>query len=309
MKRQFRFILNFRLMKHIVSNTLKIMKRTFITVTMAILSVVAFGQTCFKDGTVWKTKVFYDADPSVDLVEISKLDGTETVGGYEAMKMYCEYENKPDSKYLAYYVRTDKDKVYFMPAINDSKTWYLMYDFGMVPGQGCYMYCPPYGNQEPYKAYIKCIGISKGESSAYSVMEMEDYKDETCDEQTKGEGKWFKGISSYIGVNYNIGFGLDGRGGTLLEVRNGDEVFYMQTPTSVSQVSKSSVEYRLDGQELNVSNIKDGKKVSVYSIDGKLLGTFKPKGNNVNVYLSKDGLYILKVGELKQKILVQSSDK
>lgn len=285
------------------------MKKIFTTVTMAILSVVAFGQTCFKDGTVWKTKVFYDADPSVDLVAISKLEGTETVGGYEALKMYCENENKPDSKYLAYYIRTDKDKVYFMPAINDSKTWYLMYDFGMVPGQGCYMYCPPYGNQEPYKAYVKCVSISKDESSAYSVMEMEDYKDETCDEQTKGEGKWFKGISSYIGVDYNIGFGLAGRGGTLLEVRNGDEVFYTQTPASVSQVSQSSVEYRLDGHNLNVSNIKNGEGVSVYSIDGKLLDSFKPKGNNVSVRLPKAGLYVLKVGEMKQKVLVPSSGK
>lgn len=285
------------------------MKRIFFTATMAILSVVAFGQTCFKDGTVWKTEAFNDANPSEHLVEISKLEGTETVDGYEALKMYTEYENRPGSKYLAYYIRTDKDKVYFMPAEYDSKDWYLMYDFGMVPGQGCYMYRPSYGNQEPYKGYVKCVSISKNENSACSVMEMEDYKDETCDEQTKGEGKWYKGISSYWGVGNNIGYGLDGIGGMLQEVRNGDEVFYLQTPSSVSQVSRSAIEYHLDGLDLDVSNIRGGEKVGVYSVDGKLLGSFKAKGNNVSMRLPQEGLYVLTVGNLKQKVLVPSAGK
>lgn len=206
------------------------MKRFFNTLAMTLLSMVAFGQTCFKDGTEWKAQIDPDADPTEHYVKISRLEGTVNIGGYEALKMYTEREGRPETKYLNYYVRTDKDKVYFMPAEYNSGTWYLMYDFGMTPGQGCYMYRPPYGNQEPYRSYVKCVSIGQEEGYNYPVMELVDYMDETCDELTKGDGRWLKGVSSLNGVDFNIGFGLTGTGGgTLLEVKNGNDVYYSKT--------------------------------------------------------------------------------
>ena len=279
------------------------MKKIFNTLAMTLLSMVAFGQTCFKDGTEWKAQINPDADPTEHYVKISRLEGTVNIGGYEALKMYTEREGRPETKYLNYYVRTDKDKVYFMPAEYNSGTWYLMYDFGMTPGQGCYMYRPPYGNQEPYRSYVKCVSIGQEEGYNYTVMELVDYMDETCDELTKGYGRWLKGVSSLNGVDFNIGFGLTGTGGgTLLEVKNGNDVYYSIT-SSIHENKQASVEYRVEGLRVFVSNLNTKDKIQVYQADGTLLGSYIPKGQNMSISLPKDGAYILKIGEMTKKII------
>lgn len=287
---------------------MKIMKRIFIIMAMVILSAAVWGQNCFKDGTEWKTYIYDDTNPYGGYMEISKLEGTENIDGYESLKMYSMHEDKPDSKTLTYYIRTDIDKVYFMPAENDSRTWYLMYDFNMVPGQGCYVYCPIFG-EKPSRYYIKCVGISKKEDTKYSTMEMEDYADETCNELTKGEGEWLKGISSIAGVDYNAGFGMAGYGSMLLEVKNGNEIFYSQTPSSVSQISQFQMGIRIDGLNLILSNIKKGNKLNIYYMDGKLLGSYKLNEKDTMVRLPQRGAYVLKIGNDVKKIFVQSSDK
>ena len=98
------------------------MKRIFISAIMIILSISIFGQTRFTDGMEWKTQIWNTAKPVDEYnIEISKLDGTINVDGYNALRMYCEKENEPESRTLKYYVRTDKDKVYFMLPENSSK--------------------------------------------------------------------------------------------------------------------------------------------------------------------------------------------
>lgn len=124
------------------------MKRLVISIAMAILPMLIFGQECFTNGTEWITKITTPGNPKKELIQIEKLDGMVNIDGYDALKMYCEYENKPDSKALLYYVRTENDKVFFRLPDDDSGTWYLMYDFGLVVGEGCYLYCPLYTDKE-----------------------------------------------------------------------------------------------------------------------------------------------------------------
>lgn len=285
------------------------MKRIFIIMAMVILTAAVWGQNCFKDGAEWKTYIYDDTNPYGGYVEISKLEGTVNIDGYESLKMYSMHEDKPDSKALTYYIRTDKDKVYFMPAKSDSKTWYLMYDFNMIPGQGCYVYSPIFGEKDkPSRYYIKCVGISKKEDTKFSTMEMEDYADETCNELTKGVGEWLKGISSIAGVDYNTGFGMSGNGSMLLEVKNGNEIFYSQTPSSVSQILQFKMKIRIDGLNLILSNIKKGNKLNIYYMDGKLLGSYKLNEKDTKIRLPQGGAYVLKIGNDVKKIFVQSSD-
>lgn len=98
------------------------MKRLVISIAMAVLPMLIFGQECFTNGTEWITKITTPGNPQTELIKIEKLDGMVNIDGYDALKMHCEYENKPDSKTLLYYVRTEGDKVFFRLPDDDSGT-------------------------------------------------------------------------------------------------------------------------------------------------------------------------------------------
>ena len=272
------------------------MKRLVISIAMAVLPMLIFGQECFTNGTEWKMMIrSIEYQPKTSF-EISKLDGMVNIDGYEAFKMYSEYENKPDSKTLLYYVRKENDKVFFKLPDDNSEEWYLMYDFGLAVGEGCYIYNPTFtiSFKKLYKTYLKCISITKDETSDNTIMGMEEYKDDTF-ELLRGEGEWIKGISSTLGINYNTGFGRTGGEFRLIEVKNGDRVFYSDNTTSISKVSNTPLRYRVDGLNINLSGTEVGDNIQVYYTSGALLGNFTAKGNSIGISVPNSGMYILKI--------------
>ena len=272
------------------------MKRLVISIAMAVLPMLIFGQECFTNGTEWKMMIKSIEPQPKTSIEISKLDGMVNIDGYEAFKMYSEYENKPDSKTLLYYVRKENDKVFFKLPDDDSEEWYLMYDFGLAVGEGCYIYNPTFtiNDKELYKTYLKCISITKDETSGNTIMGMEEYKDDTF-ELLRGEGEWIKGISSTLGINYNTGFGRTGGEFRLIEVKNGDRVFYSDNTTSISKVSNAPLRYRVDGLNINLSGTEVSDKIQVYYTNGALLGNFTANGNSIDISVPNSGMYILKI--------------
>lgn len=276
------------------------MKRLVISIAMAVLPMLIFGQECFTNGTEWKMMIKSIEPQPKTSIEISKLDGMVNIDGYEALKMYCEYESIPDSKTLLYYVRTEGDKVFFRLPDDDSGTWYLMYDFGLVAGEGCYLYCPLYTDKEnnntPLKDYVKCISWTKGETSDIYIMDAEEYEDNTCSGLTLDGIRWFDGISSVRGISSNIGLGMiSGSFPQLLEVKNGDRVFYSDNTTSISKVSNAPLRYRVDGLNINLSETEPGDNIQVFYTNGALLGNFAAKGNSINISVPNSGMYILKI--------------
>ena len=272
------------------------MKRLVISIAMAVLPMLIFGQECFTNGTEWKMMIrSIEYQPKTSF-EISKLDGMVNINGYDAFKMYSEYENKPDSKTLLYYVRTENDKVFFKLPDDDSEEWYLMYDFGLAVGEGCYIYNPTFtiSFKKLYKTYLKCISITKDETSDNTIMGMEEYKDDTF-ELLRGEGEWIKGISSTLGINYNTGFGMTGGEFRLIEVKNGDRVFYSDNTTSISKVSNAPLRYRVDGLNINLSGTEVSDNIQVYYTNGALLGNFTANGNSINISVPNSGVYVLKL--------------
>ena len=263
---------------------------------MAVLPMLIFGQECFTNGTEWKMMIKSIEPQPKTSIEISKLDGMVNIDGYEAFKMYSEYENKPDSKTLLYYVRKENDKVFFKLPDDDSEEWYLMYDFGLAVGEGCYIYNPTFtiNDKELYKTYLKCISITKDETSGNTIMGMEEYKDDTF-ELLRGEGEWIKGISSTLGINYNTGFGMTGGEFRLIEVKNGDRVFYSDNTTSISKVSNAPLRYRVDGLNINLSGTEVSDNIQVYYTNGALLGNFTANGNSINISVPNSGVYVLKL--------------
>lgn len=272
------------------------MKRLVISIAMAVLPMLIFGQECFTNGTEWKMMIKSIEPQPKTSIEISKLDGMVNIDGYEAFKMYSEYENKPDSKTLLYYVRKENDKVFFKLPDDDSEEWYLMYDFGLAVGEGCYIYNPTFtiSFKKLYKTYLKCISITKDETSDNTIMGMEEYKDDTF-ELLRGEGEWIKGISSTLGINYNTGFGRTGGEFRLIEVKNGDRVFYSDNTTSISKVSNAPLRYRVDGLNINLSGTEVSDNIQVYYTNGALLGNFTANGNSIDISVPNSGMYILKI--------------
>ena len=272
------------------------MKRLVISIAMAVLPMLIFGQECFTNGTEWKMMIKSIEPQPKTSIEISKLDGMVNIDGYEAFKMYSEYENKPDSKTLLYYVRKENDKVFFKLPDDDSEEWYLMYDFGLAVGEGCYIYNPTFtiSFKKLYKTYLKCISITKDETSDNTIMGMEEYKDDTF-ELLRGEGEWIKGISSTLGINYNTGFGMTGGEFRLIEVKNGDRVFYSDNTTSISKVSNAPLRYRVDGLNINLSGTEVSDNIQVYYTNGALLGNFTANGNSINISVPNSGVYVLKL--------------
>ena len=276
------------------------MKRLVISIAMAVLPMLIFGQECFTNGTEWITKITTPGNPQTELIKIEKLDGMVTIDGYDALKMYCEYESIPDSKTLLYYVRTEGDKVFFRLPDDDSGTWYLMYDFGLVAGEGCYLYSPLYTDKEnnntPLKDYVKCISWTKGETSDIYIMDAEEYEDNTCSGLTLDGIRWFDGISSVRGISSNIGLGMiSGSFSRLIEVKNGERVFYSDNTTSISKVSHTHLRYRVDGLNINLSGTEVSDKIQVYYTSGALLGNFTAKGNSINIRVPNSGVYVLKL--------------
>ena len=276
------------------------MKRLVISIAMAVLPMLIFGQECFTNGTEWITKITTPGNPQTELIKIEKLDGMVNIDGYDALKMYCEYESIPDSKTLLYYVRTEGDKVFFRLPDDDSGTWYLMYDFGLVAGEGCYLYCPLYTDEEnnntPLKDYVKCISWTKGETSDIYIMDAEEYEDNTCSGLTLDGIRWFDGISSVRGISSNIGLGMiSGSFSRLIEVKNGDRVFYSDNTTSISKVSNAPLRYRVDGLNINLSGTEVSDKIQVYYTNGALLGNFTANGNSINIRVPNSGVYVLKL--------------
>lgn len=107
---------------------------------LAFAPTLMNAQTFFTVGTSWKTELWnMEPDPKI-YIQIVSLDGTETIDGYTSMKMYSEYENDATSRKLVAYIRTNGDKVFFMNPETKTKAWYLMYDFGLKAGEGCYVY-------------------------------------------------------------------------------------------------------------------------------------------------------------------------
>lgn len=143
---------------------------------LAFAPTLMNAQTFFKEGTSWKTELWnMEPDPKI-YIQIVSLDGTETIDGYTSMKMYSEYENDATSRKLVAYIRTNGDKVFFMNPETKTKAWYLMYDFGLKAGEGCYVYSCECTNAEgePLRSYVMYTGTNTTESGL-TAMELKEY--------------------------------------------------------------------------------------------------------------------------------------
>lgn len=160
------------------------------------------------------------------------------------------------------------------------------------------------GNSIPYKTYIKCTDLTESVEPGYwSSMTLEEYIDETCSVHL-GHGIWLKGLSSLKGVLRNIGFNLDGIGSELLEVYENGQIIYSNNSSSVLEITDSATfDVKTDGLDIIVT-AKSEIGGSLYSSTGIHLGDYRFNREWTRIRVPARGLYILKLGNVVEKILI-----
>ena len=293
-------------MRNLQSNNLKqtLMRNIFTLVAFTIMPMLATAQTYFKDGTTWTTRLGGTQSAyTVYHNTYAKLNGTETIDGHQALKLFYYEEDNPEPQLYAY-IRTEGDKVYFKPTNAAKDTWYLMYDFGLKVGESCDVYSAWNIDNYPNlrETQIKCLDIQKDENSGLTKMLVQEYLEGfDC-----GTFVWYKGLSSDLGLLWNNGCGVDGIGRKLMEVSyNGEVIFYNNT-TSVENVSTGGLKTSVSGKNVTITNISKPEKVELFSADGKLVRELVVGKETANITLPANGIYILKIGGQTTKIVAEN---
>lgn len=291
-------------MRKLQRNDLKLilMRNIFTLIAFAMMPMLATAQTYFKDGTTWKTRLgsTLSADNTIYYNTYAKLNGTETVDGYQALKLFY-YEEAESEPQLYAYIRTDDDKVYFKPANAAKDTWYLMYDFGLKVGESCEVYSAWNIDNYPNltESSIKCLDIQKDENSGFAKMLLKEYYEGfDC-----GTFVWYKGLSSELGLLWNNGCGVDGIGRKLMEVSYNGDVIYSDNTTNVENVSTGGLKTSVSGKNVTITNISKPERVELFSADGKLVKELVVGKETANIILPANGIYILKIGGQTTKIV------
>lgn len=279
-----------------------LMRNIFLLIAFTIMPMLATAQTYFKDGTTWKTRLCgtQSADNTVYNNTYAKLNGTETVDGRQALKLFYYEETKPEPQLYAY-IRTDGDKVYFKPANAAKDTWYLMYDFGLKAGESCDVYSAWNIDNYPNlrESHITCLDVQKDENSGFDKMLVQ----ESLEGIDCGTFAWYKGLSSDLGLLWNNGCGVDGIGRILMEVSYNGEVIYSNNTTSVENVATGGLKTSVSGKNVTVTNIGKPERMELFSADGKLVKELVVERGAANIILPTNGIYILKIGGQTTKIV------
>lgn len=266
------------------------------------------AQTYFTDGMRWATK--YTSTSSFEHPTWIRIVSLELANDENCFRMYEAKAENATERELIGYVKTEGDKVFFKYDENDAAEWYLFYDFGLQPGEGCYVYHAntyAYSNAEPIpgKTYIKCVGIEESsEFNGLPAMILEEYKDE-LDDTFCTHGVWIKGLSSALGVTMNTYFERDGGGSCLIHAEAADgTVIYTDGTMGVNTTTDSSLRITVNG---NTAHVAADSEISgsLYSQAGLHIGDYRFNSTPTTILISEPGVYVLKTDATTHKILIK----
>ncbi|MBD5227557.1 MAG: hypothetical protein HDS67_05870 [Bacteroidales bacterium] len=180
------------------------MKRLFTLLSVLVLFagvVRAEWENYFKEGTKWEMfTVAFPLGEDIYITTTAELVDPQVFDGKECYVAVKSTSSHPEPERCAY-IHVDGDKVYFRNIVDPESVWYLAYDFGLKPGEGCYVYSIPTnmnGNADPYRSYVKCVGtdLVDGLEALVMIESREDVTEEPTEEELKYADRWIKGIGS-----------------------------------------------------------------------------------------------------------------
>lgn len=277
--------------------------KSFVIGLIVFTPLLMNGQIHFTDGMKWRTQVFGTHEPEgVTSIEVATIEKTSDDNCFN---IYRTYEDNSSYKELIALIKTEDSKVLFKPKESISSEWYLLYDFSLKPGEGCFIYTPLVIKEDsiPAKTYIKCIGIDDNfDDEKWRLLLLEEYSDDSYT-YFLGEGSWIDGLSSMNGFLYNNCFEVDGGTTKLLEVSDNEGIIYSNNQSGVSEITDSSnPDIKIDGLDVYIS-VGEELLGSLYSLSGTHIGNCRLSKTTTHIALPDKGIYILKIGNISRKIL------
>ena len=282
------------------------MKVKIILILCLFISFLSEAQTFFKEGIKWEIK-------TIGISSEIPSYGSETVilknvENTDSLAMYSYKDEDISTLSFVAYIKSEGEKVFFKLKEETSSEWYLFYDFGLAPGEGCYVYhLFSLHSNEPGKTYLKCVNIEKDmQNNSFELMKLEKYSDDTCSMKYEDEDvAWIKGLGSVCGVTYNyspiIGIGFSSK---LLYAYDNSELIYSSQFADVKELgSNAPSNIKIDG--LNVTlNSSEKDSVAIFNISGECIRQYNLCGENTTISLPEPGVYILKLRDKTYKICV-----
>lgn len=202
------------------------MKRFFIFLLISI-PFLACAQNYFRAGTEWIEEIY--PDPPFQSNGENKIWLEESESSAPGLAMYQQYNIYGAEKELIAYIKTEGEKVYFCrPSDADTPVWYLMYDFGLQPGESCTVSTPPPSYLEkPWSTTFRCEGIEESNPQYYgqTTMSLVYINEGYPEDGIYNRAVWIKGLSDTRGVNSNFG-AVAGCGWRLIEASADGAIIY-----------------------------------------------------------------------------------
>ena len=278
------------------------MKVKIVVFLICSLSISLFSeaQNYFKEGIKWTMEITGIPDgpefpiSDTESITIKKVENTDSLA------FYSWYNNDSENMRFETYVKIEGNKVFFKQKEQPYTDWYLLYDFGLSVGEGCYVYYPTLS--EPGKTYVKCTGIEKDPyNENWELMKIEMYEDNYP--LNYGEFVWIKGLGSPYCVfcNGHFFFGSD-YSSKLLSVYDNSELIYSAAPAALNDVKRTtSPKIKVEGLILTIDSTEGGA-VSIFTISGECVGQYELNGGSATISLHQPGIYILSLQDTSYTI-------
>lgn len=234
------------------------MKR-FFTILLLIAPLCVSAENYFTEGTQWEVIITTPLPFESRAHVIYSLESPTTVAGYECLGLYCAEIDKPDSKVLTNWIRTEGEKVYFLKNDDTSEDWSLLYDFGIQPGGIAEVKLAYLNSDEPFVMMCekKTSADDYGGFPSMTMMDVYEHDVESYPSDMIRRGVWLDGLGSHGGPLFNGGYDLDGGPGCLLlrATRNGETICSFRgysgipdVPVSPEALEEPAVCYDMQGR-------------------------------------------------------------
>lgn len=201
------------------------------------------------------------------------IDGTTTIAGKKALQVWNISVPTYEKREVAAYLHVDGTKVYQLgyEGTEGEDTWFLIYDFGLQPGDEM----EGYGllSATPEKYLYKCVEVKEDPKyNGLKVMTLTAASAESPDYWTDGmeNPQWIVGVGSTGGLlNPTSAFWVSDSASHLEEVSDGTEVLFSFLGNSAveeleSGLSGTEAVYDLNGSKLPMS--PDALQPGVYVV-------------------------------------------
>lgn len=250
-------------------------KISFVLALFTVLSMSAEYVNYFQNGMEWICSISYMKYPASGGIPeldsyISKYYLAPGTGDYSSGELVLFEENNTGTIALAA-IECEDEKIFFRKSGMDGK--YLMYDFGLQPGDEKEFFVIPGFNDAPVSFTAKCVDVEEktvGDRTFPIIRFANSYTGST--ENDVIEEYWISGLGSFRGVARNITGLLPGAASSLLikAKLNGEIIF----------------DSGISGVSANINN--ESREVRFYLPDG----SFAPEGYK-GLVISSEGKKIL----------------